>query len=401
MPALSDLVAGYQSGLDSTVAAAVRDAAVRVPVFAARLAAAGIDPADVRGCADLAALPVLTKDDMVAAQQAQPPFGGWVASDAAVRRVFCSPGPLYEPQLAGADPWRWAEALRAYGFGPEDVLLNCFSYHLSPAGAMFEEAAAAIGAVTVPGGVGNLELQVQTAAAVGATAFTGMPSYLKALIDKAAELGVPWTVRRALVTAEPLTDSLRAELTAHVPTVRMAYGTAEAGLLGYETGPGGGLRVPQGVLVQVCDLDTGAPRDDEQPGQVVVTLLRPEYPLTRFGTGDLSAWRVGPDGDLRLAGVLGRVGEAVKVRGMFLHPRQAADALRALDGLAGYRFVVGRAEHRDTLRCEIVSSAGADSAEVAALVRDHVRARLRLTADVVTVPSIPDGPSIVDERDWS
>ncbi|MQA26666.1 MAG: AMP-binding protein [Micromonosporaceae bacterium] len=397
---MADLVAERAAGLDAAVAAAVREGAARAPGFAARIADARIDPSGVRGCADLDALPILTKDDMVTAQRSAPPFGGWVAPDAALRRVFCSPGPLYEPQLAGADPWRWSLALRAIGMGPDDVLLNCFSYHLSPAGAMFEEAASAIGATTVPAGVGNLELQVQTAAAVGATAFTGLPSYLKALIDKAASSGLEWTVRRALVTAEPLPDALRSVLTEHVPTVRMAYGTAEAGLLGYEIGPNSGLALPDGVLIQICDLDTGLPRDDDQPGQVVVTLPRPEYPLTRFGTGDLSAWRVGPDGDLRLAGVLGRVGEAVKVRGMFLHPRQAADALGALDGLAGYRFVVGRAEHRDTLRCEIVTAGGADSAEIATAVRETVRATLRLTADVVPVRALPDGPSVLDERDW-
>ncbi|MGH3714759.1 MAG: phenylacetate--CoA ligase family protein [Micromonosporaceae bacterium] len=398
---LSDLVASYVAGLDAAVATTVADGARRVPVFAERLSAAGVDPAAVRGCADLDCVPVFTKDDMVVAQREAPPYGGWVAADAPLRRVFCSPGPLYEPQLAGLDPWRWGEALRAAGFGPDDILLNCFSYHLSPAGSMFEEAAAALGVTTVPAGVGNLELQVQTAAAVGATGFTGLPSYLNALVTAAADAGLRWTVRRALVTAEPLPDSLRAALTEHVPVVRMAYGTAEAGLLGYETAPHSGLALPEGVLIQVCDLDSGLPRDDEQPGQVVVTLLRPEYPLTRFGTGDLSAWRVGPDGDLRLAGVLGRVGEAVKVRGMFLHPRQAADALGPVDGLAGYRFVVRRTDHVDTLRCEIVPASGADPDSLATAVRDQVRARLRLTAEVVPVGALPDGPSLVDERDWS
>ncbi|MGH3645938.1 MAG: phenylacetate--CoA ligase family protein [Micromonosporaceae bacterium] len=401
MPTLSDQLATYHAGLDAPVAAAVAEGAARVPVFAQRLAAAGIDPSGVRGCADLDPLPVLAKDDMVSAQRDNPPYGGWVAWDAPVRRVFCSPGPLYEPQLAGADPWRWREAMLAIGFGPRDVLLNCFSYHLSPAGAMFEEAAAAFGATVVPAGVGNQELQVRTAAAVGASAYVGLPSYLHALIAAADDAGVPFPVRRAIVTAEPLSDSLRAALTAHVEVVRMAYGTAEVGLLGYETGPASGLRVPDGVLVQVCDLDTGLPRDDEQPGQVVVTLVRPEYPLTRFGTGDLSAWRVGASGDLRLAGVLGRVGEAVKVRGMFLHPRQAAHALGDVAGLAGYRFVVGRHDHKDTLRCEVVLSAGADSTGVAAAVRDRVRARLRLSADVVAIDALPNGPSIVDEREWS
>lgn len=401
MPTISGLLAEYEAGLDSAVADAVCEGAARVPVFAARLAAAGIDPAEVRGCASLAAVPVLTKDEMIQAQRDRPPFGGWVATGTCLRRVFASPGPLYEPQLSGTDPWRWAQALRAAGFGADDVVLNCFSHHLSPAGAMFEEGVLALGATAVPAGVGNLELQAQTAATVRATGYTGLPSYLKALVEKTSEASLPWSVRRAVVTAEPLPDSLREWLTGHVPVVRMAYGTAETGLLGYETAPNSGLKVPDGVLVQVCDLGTGLPRNDDGVGQVVVTLLRPDYPLTRFGTGDLSAWQVGADGDLRLAGVLGRVGEAVKVRGMFLHPRQAAEALDGVDGLTGYRFVVGRHEHVDTLRCEIATTASTDPGTVATLVRDRVRGRLRLSADVVPVADLPNGPPIVDERDWS
>jgi phenylacetate-CoA ligase len=400
-PTLSRLVAAYSAGLDSAISTAVREGAARAPALAAQLAAADVDPALVRGCADLSAIPVLTKDDMVRTQHAQPPFGGWVASDARLRRVFASPGPLYEPQLTDSDPWRWAEALRAAGFSADDVVLNCFSHHLSPAGAMFEEGVFALGGSVIPAGVGNLDVQVQTASAVSATGYTGLPSYLKALIEKAREAGLSWSVRRAIVTAEPLPDSLRDWLAGHVPVVRMAYGTAEAGLLGYETAPHSGLKLPDGVLVQVCDLDSGLPRDDDGVGQVVVTLPRPDHPLTRFGTGDLSAWRVGSDGDLRLAGVLGRIGEAVKVRGMFLHPRQAAEAMDGVSGLAGYRFVIGRSQHVDTLRCEIATVADVDSDKILTLVRDRVRSRLRLAADVVSVTALPEGPSIVDERDWS
>ncbi len=350
MPALADLISTYVKERDVAVAETVRSAAARVPAFAARLADAGLDPAQVGGAADLERLPVMTKDELLAAQRAAPPFGGAVAPDAVVRKVFCSPGPLYEPQLAGPDPWRWGESLRAAGIGPGDRVLNCFSYHLSPAGAMFEEGCLALGAAVIPAGIGNQDLQVQVVAEVGATAYVGLPSYLKALVEKAAERGLPWPVRRALVTAEPLPDSLRAWLEPHVPVVLMAYGTAEAGLLGYETAPRSGLKLPEGVLVQICDLDTGAARTGEDVGQVVVTLPRAELPLIRFGTGDLSAWRLGADGTPRLAGVLGRLGEAVKVRGLFLHPRQAAAALEHLPGLAGYRFVVGRVSHQDTLR---------------------------------------------------
>jgi phenylacetate-CoA ligase len=394
---LADHISRYVHSLDTAVAAAVSEAAARVPAFAARLVAAGID--EVREVADLDHLPVLDKDELIRAQQADPPFGGAVAPNARLRKVFASPGPLFEPQLAGTDPWRWGEALRAAGFGPDDVVLNCFSYHLSPAGAMFEEGALALGATVIPAGVGNQELQIQVAVRAGASAYTGLPSYLKALLEKAAALGEPLTIRRALVTAEPLPDSLRTWLQSPVDTVHQAYGTAEAGLLGYETAPDSGLALPAGVLVQVCDPATGAPVLDDSVGQVVVTLLRPDQPLVRFGTGDLSAWRLGADSSLRLAGVLGRIGEAVKVRGMFLHPRQAAQVLAAETAVAAYRFVIDRVEHRDTLRCELVPAPGAD-AGLADRVRDKIQSRLRLTADVVCVPVLDDGPILDDRRVW-
>ncbi len=391
----------YVASLDGAVASCVREAAARVPAFAARLRDAGLDPSGVAGVADLSALPVLTKDELSELQRREPPLGGLLAPGTAVRRLFQSPGPLYEPQLAGGDAWRWGEALGAIGFGAEDVVLNCFGYHLSPAGAMFEEGALAVGCTVVPGGVGNLDLQARAVTDLGVTAYTGLPSYLKALVDKARELDLPWPVRRALVTAEPLPDSLRAYLTEHVPVVRMAYGTAEAGLLGYETEPGAGLRVPSGVLVQVCDLTTGEPLVEGE-GQVVVTLLRPEYPLVRFGTGDLSAWTLGPDGSPRLAGVLGRVGQAVKVRGMFLHPRQVEATMRELPGMLAYRFVVDRVDHRDELRCEVVPAPLADPVDLCARVHARIRSGLRFGAEVVLVSSLPEDSGVIaDVRDWS
>ena len=395
---LADAIRAYTRNLDHAVAATVRQAVTRVPALADRLASVGLKR--VTAVADLDRVPVLSKDDLIAAQRANPPFGGAVAPGAVVRKVFASPGPLYEPQLPGADPWRWADALRAVGIGLGDTVLNCFSYHLSPAGAMFEDAALAVGAAVVPAGVGNAELQVQLTATVGVSGYVGLPSYLKLLIDTARKLDLPFPVRRALVTAEPLPDALRSLLCQTVLTVLQAYGTAEVGLLGYETAPGSGLLVGPGVLVQVCDPGTGQPRYDDGIGQVVVTLLRPDQPLVRFGTGDLSAWALGADGSLRLAGVLGRVGEAVKVRGMFLHPRHAAAALAREPGVAAHRFVIDRVDHRDTLRCEIVATPSADP-HLPERVHDLIRAHLRLSADVVCVADIPEGPTVDDRRTWS
>jgi phenylacetate-CoA ligase len=390
--------------MDDAVARVVQASAATVPAFAARLAVAGLTADSIRGVADLAALPVLTKDDVLAQQQSEPPYGGLLAPGAQVTRVFQSPGPIYEPQLSGVDPWRWGQALSSMGFGAADTVINCFGYHLSPAGAMFEQGCLAVGARVLPGGIGTQDLQSRAIADLGVTAYTGLPSYLKALVQRFDELGLGrdrWRLTRALVTAEPLPDSLRALLEERVPIVRMAYGTAETGLLAYEREPGAGLVLADGVLVEVCDLDTGAPITEGE-GQIVITLLRPEYPLVRFGTGDLSAWADGPDGAPRLVGVLGRVGQAVKVRGMFLHPRQAQAAIAGIEGVSAWRLVVDRHEHLDQLRCEVVLADGADSAGVLEVVRGRIRSGLRFASEVVAVPELPaDASVITDVRDWS
>jgi phenylacetate-CoA ligase len=389
--------------LDGQVARVI-DGATQVPAFASRLERAGLLPADLRTTASLAALPIQTKDDVLEAQRVNPPFGGLLDTNAEVVRIFQSPGPLYEPQLAGPDPWRWAPSLQAAGFGPTDTVLNCFGYHLSPAGIMFDEACRALGSQVVPGGIGSVDLQAQAISSLPLTAYTGLPSYLKSLIDQFVSLGLDrssWTMSRAVVTAEPLPETLRHELNAFVPTVLMAYGTAETGLLGYEESPGTGLIVPDDVLVEVCDLTTGEPISDGE-GQIVVTLFRPEYPLIRFGTGDISAWLHGSDGRPRLAGVLGRVGQAIKVRGMFLHPAQATRTIGAVTGVSQFRIVVDRTEHRDSLRCEVVIGDNHVVDQVVADVRDRIRQGLRFACEVHAVDLLPQSAGvIVDNRDWT
>jgi phenylacetate-CoA ligase len=406
-PALATAVSAYAAGLAPAVADAARRAASTVPAFAARLQDAGLSVDDLSGPGGgLATLPVLTKDDVLALQRERPPFGGLLAPGTRLVRVFQSPGPLYEPQLDGADPWRWAPALAAVGIGPDDVVLNCFGYHLSPAGAMFEEGCRAVGATVVPGGIGNQDLQAHAIADLGITAYVGLPSYLKALLDRYDELGLPaerWQLRKALVSAEPLPDSLRATLRERVPTVLMSYGTAEVGLIGYETTAGGGLVPAPGVCIEVCDLDGGTPVvEGAGEGQVVVTLMRPDYPLIRFGTGDLSAWTIDPDGEPRLVGVLGRVGEAAKVRGMFLHPRQAAAVMAGVAGVDAWRFVVDRVDPRDQLSCEVVPADGVDVGEVVDSVRAAVRSGLRFTADVKVVDALgaDEVGRLSDVRSW-
>ena len=304
----------------------------QAPGFAARLSRAGLTPDEVHTPEDLNAIPVLRKDDMVAIQAAGGLFGGFLACQPEdLRRIYQSPGPIYDPEPERPDYWRWAPALRAAGFGPGDLVLNAFSYHLTPAGAMFEEGLRAVGCTVIPGGVGNQEQQVQALHDLGVSGYVGLPSYLKALLDRAETLGLSLRVEKAFVTAEPLPPSLRQYLNARGVAVRQGYGTAECGNLGYECEQQAGWHIPEGILVQICDLNTGQPLPEGKSGEIVVTLDNPDYALVRFGTGDLSALNAEPCPcgipTPRLVGWLGRVGEAVKVRGMFLHPHQLREMM--------------------------------------------------------------------------
>ncbi|SLM98879.1 phenylacetate--CoA ligase family protein [Brevibacterium yomogidense] len=380
----------------------LQSAAAADPTLATRLAEAGIDPATVSGPDDLAAVPVQSKDARVAGRDHV--LGGGVP-----RRIFQSPGPIYEAQPDGDDPWRWREALASAGLVPGDIVLNCFGYHLSPAGAMFDEAVVAAGATVLPGGIGNQQLQVQAIRDLGIRGYVGLPSYLKALIDLfAAEGGTPadMPLQYAVVTAEPLPDSLRAELEAWVPAVRMAYGSAEAGLISYEDGRGAGMVTAADIVVDVCDIADGTPVTTDAPGEVVVSILRESAPLVRFGTGDLSAWVIDggepvlTDGRRRLVGVLGRTGQATKVRGMFLHPTQVKAVAAKLAGTEALRFLVGREDHKDTIVAEVVVAAGADAEVAQAEAADLIRSELRFRAEVRAVAAIEGDEVIVDERSW-
>jgi phenylacetate-CoA ligase len=398
-------VAEYTAGFEARARAVLVPAAGAVPALARRLAAAGLAADDLGSVTSLRRLPILTKDDVLELQAKAPPFGGLLAPGTPLRRIFQSPGPLYEAEPDVPDHWRGAPALAAAGFTAADVVLNCFGYHLSPAGMMFEESCRVIGATVVPGGVGNMELQVRAARDVGVTAYTGTPSYLKALLEKAADLeGPPLSFVRAVVGAEPLPLSLRSWLGERVGAVRQMYGTAETGLLGYECEELSGWHVPDDALVEVCALDDGQPVAEGTEGQVVVTLFSPHYPLVRFGTGDLSAFAAGdcPCGrpTPRLVGWLGRSGEAVKVRGMFLHPRQVTQVMSQVPSVAAYRFLIDRVDHRDVLRCEVVPAAGA-AGDPAAAVKDAVRSGLRFDVEVTVVTAIePGSPPVSDLRTW-
>ena len=382
--------------------------AQNAPGFAARLEAAGLAPGDIVDASGLNALPIIRKDDLVQLQAQDPPFGGFLAcKPGALNRIFQSPGPIYDPESQTPDYWRWASALRLNGFQPGDVVLNAFSYHLTPAGAMFEEGLRAVGCTVIPGGVGNQEQQVTAMQTLGASGYVGLPSYLKALLDKAEAMGLELKLKKAFVTAEPLPPSLRQYLNERGVTVRQGYGTAECGNLGFECEQEAGWHLPEDALIQVCDLSNGQPLPPGETGEIVVTLFTPDYALVRFGTGDLSCLNTEPCAcglpGPRLMGWQGRVGDAVKVRGMFLHPLQLKQLFDRFPEISRWQAAVDRREHKDYLTLRILPAPGTDGEELSNRLIQAAREAIKFHVAVETVSNddLPSGlPPIEDMRTW-
>ena len=371
-----------------------------------RLARAEVRPADVGGVADLGAIPVLAKDELPGLQAADPPFGGMLAvAPGSLARIHRSPGPINDPQGTGADFSRLRTALEAAGFGPGDVVLNSFSYHLTPGGLMLDGGLRAAGCVVIPGGSSAIAAQTDAALAAGATGYTGIPQVLLTLLERAEESGRPLGFARALVTGAALPPSLRARLQDGFGVdVYQAYAAADTGLIGYECAEKDGWHVAPEVVVEVLLPGDDRPAAEGEAGQVVVTSPNEVYPLVRFGTGDLSAWncapclcgRPGP----RLAGFLGRVGEGVKVRGMFVHPRELAAALGPDPAVVRYQAVVSAEGARDvfTVRVEAAPGRAIDAAGLAGRIREVVK--IRPAVEVVPSGTIPDeARPLVDARE--
>ncbi len=390
---------------DRLTARAVRYAAEHSAEARARLEEAGIRfPGDI-GLADLAPVRVLAKDDLPELQAAHPPFGGMLAVGIGeLRRIYQSPGPIHDPEGRRPDFWRMAPALWAAGFRPGDIVLNTLSYHLTPGGHMLDAGLREVGCVVIPGGVGNSAAQVSLAADAGARGYVGTPQFLLTLLETGIERETAVGFAKALVTGAPLPPDLRARLQDDFEVdVFQAYGTADAGTLGYECAAKQGWHVAPGVVVEVLDPGTGEAAEPNQPGQVVVTSPNDVYPLVRFGTGDLSALelaacscgRTSP----RLTGFLGRVGEGVKVRGMFVHPRQLAGALAGDPEVASYQGVVTAPDHRDSLTVSIEPAAGHAPDIDALAARLTAAVKLRVEVRVVPHGSIEeDAGHLVDAR---
>jgi len=366
---------------------------------------AGIDPRSVDSRAALAALPLTRKSELMERQRAQRPFGGLNATaPAKLARIFMSPGPIYDPEGREPDFWRTSRALFAAGFRAGDVALNCFSYHFSPAASMFETGLHHLGCAVIPGGTGQTEMQVRAINDLEPVGYVGTPSFLKIILEKAGELGLECrSLRRALVSGEAFMPAVREFLSQRGLAAFQAYGTADLGVIAYESDAREGLVVNEDIIVEIVRPGTGDPVSEGEVGEVVVTTFNRDYPLLRFATGDLSAVLAGasPCGrtNFRIKGWMGRADQATKVRGLFVHPHQVAEVLRR-HGLSRGRLVVANeaGEDRMTLRVERDGDADADLAtRVEATLRDV--SKLRGEVRFERPGSLPnDGKVIEDSR---
>ena len=376
-------------------------AKAHAPAYAGLLA--DVDPDAVTGAEALARLPVTRKSDLPARQRADPPFAGYTAvAPAGLRRIFASPGPIYDAEGEGPDYWGTARPLWALGLRCGQIVQNCFSYHFTPAGVMFEEGARALGCPVIPAGVGNTELQARTIADIRPAAYVGTPDFLKLILEKGDALGLDLgSVTRAHVTGGPLFPSLRDFYAGRGITCLQSYGTADLGIVAYESLARDGLILNETVIVEIVRPGTGDPVPQGEVGEVVVTSLSPVYPLIRFATGDLSAMLPGqsPCGRTapRIRGWMGRADQTTKVKGMFVHPPQIADVLRRYPAALKGRLTVREEAGLDAMELAVEShdhDPGLADA-IARTLQDITKLRGAVT--LVAPGSLPKDGKVIDD----
>ena len=400
-----------ESALLAALPAQVAHAQSRSPAFARILH--GVDAAAITSRAALAKLPVTRKGELQALQQegrdaGGDAFGGFAAVGfgAAMPRVFASPGPIYEPEGTARDYWRMARAIHAAGFRPGELIHNSFSYHFVPAGSMMETGAHALGCTVFPGGTGQTEQQVQAMRELQPAGYIGTPSFLKIIVEKASEMGVALpSVKKAMFGGEAYPPSLRDWFLARGINGYQCYATADLGLIAYETSARDGLVLDEGVIVEIVRPGTGDPVAEGEVGELVVTVLNPDYPLVRFGTGDLSAILPGmcPTGrtDTRIKGWMGRADQTTKIRGMFVHPKQVDTVAKRFPEVARARLVVSGEMANDVMTLKVETAAPAQG--LAERLGDAVRevTKLRAQVEVLAPGSLPnDGKVIEDARTY-
>ena len=376
---------------------------------------ASVDPAAVTSRQALAQLPVTRKHELLERQQASRAvaggdvFGGFstLGYGAQMPRLFASPGPIYEPEGAGRDYWRMARAIFAAGFRPGELIHNCFSYHFVPAGSMMESGAHALGCTVFAGGTGQTEQQVQAMAQLQPAGYIGTPSFLKIIVEKAAEMGVALpSVTKAMFGGEAYPPSLRDWFAARGIAGYQCYATADVGLIAFETAAREGLVLDEGVIVEIVRPGTGDPVADGEVGELVVTSLNPVYPLIRFGTGDLSAVLAGPcptgRTNTRIKGWMGRADQTTKIRGMFVHPAQVDAIVKRFPEVAKARLVVSGEMAADAMTLR-VETACIGQAALAQQIREAIRdvTKLRGEVELLALGSLPnDGKVIEDARSY-
>jgi phenylacetate-CoA ligase len=394
--------AAREAELFSRLPDVLRSAMV-APAYAERLK--GIDTASVTSRAALARLPVLRKSELPALHKTSAPFGGFVAAaPGAFARLFTSPGPIFEPEGRQADPWRGARALFAAGFRPDDIVLNTFSYHLTPGGFIFDSSARALGCAVIPAGPGNTEQQFELIEAYRPVGYSGTPDFLKILLDAAATSGRDVSsIKRALVSGAAFPPSLQAEIKARGIDAYQAFGTADLGLIAFETAARDGMVVNEDLIMEIVKPGTGDPVAAGDVGEIVVTSLDPHHPWIRLALGDLTAALPGPSKcgrtNMRIKGWMGRADQTTKVKGMFVRPEQVAEIARRHPALGRLRLVVSRQGETDamTLRAEAAAASDALREEIAGTLRAVTK--LGGNVELVSPGALPnDGKVIADER---
>ncbi|WP_179378384.1 phenylacetate--CoA ligase family protein [Jannaschia marina] len=368
-------------------------AAAQLSTLNELLAARSDDP--LTDLSDLAKLPVLRKSKLSEWQAATPPFGGMPVGE--VAHVFQSPGPIYEPGGTTHDWWRMGRFLHACGIGAGDTVQNCFGYHLTPAGMIFESGARAVGARVLPAGTGQTDLQVRAAKDIGCTAYAGTPDYLKVILDRAEEMGETLAFTRAAVGGGALFPSLRQEYADRGIATLQCYATADLGNIAYESAAMEGMIVDEGVILEIVRPGTGDPVAPGEVGEVVVTALNPDYPLVRFATGDLSARMEGqsPCGrtNMRIKGWMGRADQTAKIKGMFVRPEQVADLVARHPEIRAARVTVTREGEMDAMAVQVEADGGDEGAWSASVAQV-----LKLKGRVERVDSLPNDGKVIDDQ---
>lgn len=385
------------SDRNQQILATVAHAYANAPAFARIMKEAGLTPADVQSAEALARVPITSKDRLVEMQQSDPPFGGWLAvAPSQLSRIYFSPGPLYDPQ--GFDDVNGAEAgkqaLLAAGLGAGDIALNTLLYHMVPAGLWLDEALRLAGVTVVPLGPGNSDLLIMVMQSLRANVYVGTPSFLESVYAKTTQFGLTpesLPLRKAFFTAEPYLPAQRAKFEGEYGLhTSQAYGTADLGLVGFEKAGKRGFYLPDTLYVEIADPTTGTPIPDGELGEVVVTTFNRAYPLIRFGTGDLGVIEADEDGVRRIKGLFGRSGEAVKVRGMFLHPNQVRMLSLAFPAIRASAATITRQDNLDvlTIELELHPDATVEVALLAEQVKAASRDQARLRVDQVTFGTV-------------